>query len=87
MTSVSASHITLTPTQPVGNRRPQRELNQGPPHQEWSALLTEIPPPPPPPSYAGVKIIVKTQRCHSELTVKTGERMEEVTVKAVSTVL
>ena len=26
MTSVSASHIILTPTQPVGSRRPQRDL-------------------------------------------------------------
>ena len=41
MTSVSACHITLTPTQPVGSGRPQRESNPGPPHQEFfmSALL------------------------------------------------
>ena len=34
MTSVSASHIILTPTQPVGSRLLQRESNLGPPHQE-----------------------------------------------------
>ena len=33
MTSVSASHIILTPTQPVGSGRPQGESNPGPPHQ------------------------------------------------------
>ena len=49
MTSVSAGHIILTPTQPVGSGRPQRESNPGPPHQESRALLTELPPPPPPP--------------------------------------
>ena len=31
MTSVLACHI-LTPTQPVGNGRPQRGSNPGPPH-------------------------------------------------------
>ena len=46
MTSVSAGHIILTPTQPVGSGRPQRELNPGPPHQESCALLTELPHPP-----------------------------------------
>ena len=43
MTSVSAGHIIMTPTQPVGSGRPQRESNQGPPHQESSALPTELP--------------------------------------------
>ena len=38
MTSVSAGHIILTPTQPVGSGRPQRESNPGPPHQESRAL-------------------------------------------------
>ena len=47
MTSVSAGHIILTPTQPVGSGRPQRELNPGPPYQESSALPTELPRPPP----------------------------------------
>ena len=42
MTSVSASHIILTPTQPVGSRQPQRESNPGPPHQELPALPTEL---------------------------------------------
>ena len=43
MTSVSAGHIILTPTQPVGSGRPQRESNPGPPHQESRALPTEPP--------------------------------------------
>ena len=38
MTSVWACHIILTPTQPVGSGRPQRESNPGPPHQESRAL-------------------------------------------------
>ena len=49
MTSVSAGHIILTPTQPVGSGRPQRGSNPGPPHQESRALPTELPRPPPPP--------------------------------------
>ena len=47
MTSVSAGHIILTPTQPVGSWWQQQESNQGPPHQESSALPTELPRPPP----------------------------------------
>ena len=46
MTSVSAGHIILTSTQPVGSGRPQRESNPGPPHQESRALPTELPHPP-----------------------------------------
>ena len=46
MAFVSAGHIILTPTQPVGSGRPQRESNTGPPHQESSALPTELPRPP-----------------------------------------
>ena len=46
MTSVSAGHIILTPTQPVGSGRPQRVSNPGPPNQETRALPTELPPPP-----------------------------------------
>ena len=46
MTSVSAGHIILTPTQPVGSGRPQRESNPGPPQQESCALPTELPRPP-----------------------------------------
>ena len=45
MTSVSAGHIILTPTQPVGSARPQQGSNPGPPHQESRALLTELPRP------------------------------------------
>ena len=52
MTSVSAGHIIpkilliiLTPTQPVGSRRPQRGSNPGPPHQKSHALPTELPQP------------------------------------------
>ena len=44
MTSVSAGHIILTPTQPVGSGRPQRESNPGPPHQELRALPLSYPP-------------------------------------------
>ena len=46
MTSVSAGHIILTPTQPVGSGRPQRESNPGLPHQESRALPTELLRPP-----------------------------------------
>ena len=46
MTSGSAGYIILTPTQPVGSGRPQQELNPGSPHQELSALPTELPHPP-----------------------------------------
>ena len=46
MTSVSAVHIILTPTQSVGCERPQRVSNPGPPHQESCALPTELRPPP-----------------------------------------
>ena len=49
MTSISAGHIILTPTQPVGSWRPQRGSNPGPPDQESRALPTELPRPPPPP--------------------------------------
>ena len=51
MTSVTAGHIILTPTQPVGSGRPQRDSNPGPHDQESCALPTELqrPPPPPPP--------------------------------------
>ena len=46
MISVSAGHIILTPTQPVGSGRPQRGSNPVPPHQESRALPTELPRPP-----------------------------------------
>ena len=49
MTSVSAGHIILTPTQPVGSGWPQRGSNSRPPHQESRALSTELPHLPPPP--------------------------------------
>ena len=45
MTSISAGHIILTPTQPVGSGRPQRGSNPGPPEQESRALPTELPRP------------------------------------------
>ena len=41
ISSVSAGHIILTPTQPVGSGRPQRESNPGRPQQESRALPTE----------------------------------------------
>ena len=46
MTSISAGHIILTPTQPVGSGRPQRGSSPGPPDQESRALPTELPRPP-----------------------------------------
>ena len=51
ITSVSAVHIILTPTQTVRSRYPLWESNPGPPHQESHALPTDLPgaPPPPPP--------------------------------------
>ena len=45
MTSVSAGHIILSPTELVGSGRPQQESNPGPPHQESRALPTELPTP------------------------------------------
>ena len=45
MTSVSAGHIILTSTQPIGSGRPQRGSNPGPPHHESRALPTELPRP------------------------------------------
>ena len=45
MTSVSAGHIILTPTQPVGSGRPQRESNPGPPDLQSRALPSELPRP------------------------------------------
>ena len=45
MTSVSASHIILKPTQTVGSVLPQQELNPGPPKQGSRALTTEQPRP------------------------------------------
>ena len=56
MTSVSAGHIILTPTQPVGSWRSQRESNPGPPHQESRALPTELPRPPVNGSHIGKKL-------------------------------
>ena len=46
MTSVSAGHIILTPTQPVGRGQPQRESNPRPSQQESRAPPTELPRPP-----------------------------------------
>ena len=46
MTSLSAGHIILKPTQPVGSGRPQRGLNPGPPHQYLRALSSELTRPP-----------------------------------------
>ena len=42
MTSVSAGHIILKLTQPVGSARPQWESYPGPPHQESHALPTKL---------------------------------------------
>ena len=46
MTSISAGHIILTPTQPAGSGRPQRGSNPVPPDQESRALPTELLRPP-----------------------------------------
>ena len=40
MTSVSAGHIILTPIQPVGSGRSQRESNPGPPHRSRALSKT-----------------------------------------------
>ena len=53
MTSVSAGHIILTPTQLVGSGRPQWESNPWPPHQESRALPTELQCPPLPLRFIG----------------------------------
>ena len=42
ITSVSAGHMILIPTQPVGSGQPQRESNPGAPYQESRALPTEL---------------------------------------------
>ena len=51
---VSAGHLILTPSQPVGSGRPQWKSNPGPPHQEPRALPTELLRPPPPPSLSTI---------------------------------
>ena len=45
MTFVSPAHIILTPAQPVGSGRPQRESSRRLPHHESRALPTELPRP------------------------------------------
>ena len=45
LTSVSAGHIILAPTQPVGSGRPQRGSKLRPPHLESHAITTELPRP------------------------------------------
>ena len=45
MTSVSASPVILTPTRPVGSKRPQRVSNPGLPDKESRILPTELPRP------------------------------------------
>ena len=45
MTSVSAGHIVLTPTKPVGSEQQQRGSNPGSPQEEMRALPTEQPRP------------------------------------------
>ena len=62
MSSVSAGHIILTPTQPVGSGRLQRGSNPRPPHQESRALPTELTPsPPPPPTYGDTQTEFSTR--------------------------
>ena len=45
MTSVSAGHIILTPTQAVGSGWPERGSNPRPPNHKSRALPTELPHP------------------------------------------
>ena len=87
MTSVSAGHIILTSTQPVGSGRPQRESNSRPPHQESRALPTELPrpPPPPPPRRQEEKLlglddlgITRAYRRQSFLIVARGGMLNDV---------
>ena len=69
MTSVSAGHnIILTPTQPVGSGRPQRESNPGPPHQESRALPTELPRPQKKKKKKKKKLVVVVEDEKNELT-------------------
>ena len=65
MTSVSAGRIILTPTQPVGSGRPQRESNPGAPHQESRALPTELPRPS---SYTGLTHLSVVHRTHTSVS-------------------
>ena len=74
MTSVSAGHIILTPTQPVGSGRPQRESNPGPPHQESRTLPTELPSPPPPPPPTNRARKEKPKRKQKKKKRKTREK-------------
>ena len=69
LTFVSAGHIILTPTQPVGSGRPQRESNPAPPHQESRALPIELPSAPPP-SLLTVEYLLYT-RVASEMRVNS----------------
>ena len=72
MTSVSAGHIILTPTQPVGSGRPQWESNLGPPHQESRALPTKLSRSPP--SLWGQGDIKNSKETDFEVTRKQQER-------------
>ena len=45
MTSISAGHIILTPTQQKGSGRPKRDSTPGPSHRESRAVPTELPRP------------------------------------------
>ena len=63
MTSVSAGHIILTPIQPIGSGRPQRESNPGPPYRELRSLPLSYHAPPPPP-------LLKMGRCAKKNQVK-----------------
>ena len=73
ITSVTAGHIILTPTQPVGSGRSQRQSNPEPPHQESRALPTELPSPPPPPQKK------KEKKKHYECVGSTQARCKEKT--------
>ena len=58
MTSVSAGHIILTPTEPVGSGRPQREFEPGASSPGVVRSTAELPPPPPPTHTHTVQTII-----------------------------
>ena len=83
MTSVSAGHIILTPTQPVGSGRPQRESNLGLAHQDSCALPTELPRPPNPDRKRGSKLGLQkgNAKAHNNNTTNRALRKQQSTAK------
>ena len=71
MTSISAGHIILTPTEPVGSGRPQQGSNPGPPDQESRALPTELPRPPYTAQVTSHVVTTLELRVHHDLRAKS----------------